>query len=110
DYKLYHRFFDLFELERFDDGLQFFHVEVNSISRGALYPAFAALRRGRSKAMCSTRSHSNAAMRMQSRIFCATKNGSSRGHRGDRGTPQKLKDHAYQGKMCRRARCSTSLR
>src|SRR5881396_2903091 len=69
DAKLGQRFFDLFELERFDDGFQFFHVEVNSVSRGALQPAFAAVRRGRSKAMCSTRSHSNSAVRMQSPIF-----------------------------------------
>jgi len=29
DPKLGQRLFDLFELERFDDGFQFFHVKVN---------------------------------------------------------------------------------
>src|SRR5438874_10389020 len=59
DAKLGQCLFDLLELERFDDGFQFFHVKVNSASRGTL----------QSKATRSTRSLSNAAMRMQSRIF-----------------------------------------
>src|SRR5438093_593817 len=61
DAKLGQRFFHLFELERFNDGFQFFHVEVNSAPRGAL----------QFNANGSTRSHSNAATRMQSRIFGA---------------------------------------
>src|SRR5438034_4034644 len=59
DAKLGQRLFDFFELERFDDGFQFFHVEVNSASRGAL----------QLKATRSTRSLSNGAIRLQSRIF-----------------------------------------
>jgi len=59
DAELCERFFDLFELERFNDGLQFFHVAVTLASRGAL----------QSKANRSTRSHSNCPTRMQSRIF-----------------------------------------
>jgi hypothetical protein len=50
DTKLGQRFFDLLELERFDDGFQFFHVKVNSASCGI----------SQSKAKCSTRSLSNA--------------------------------------------------
>src|SRR5262249_26520343 len=57
--KLRERFFDLFELERLNDGLQFFHVAITLESRGAL----------QSKATRSTRSHSNCLTRMQSRIF-----------------------------------------
>ncbi len=56
-------FFDLLELERLDDGFQFFHVKVTSASLGFL----------QSKAKRSTRSLSNAAMRMQSRIFLCDK-------------------------------------
>src|SRR5205823_12252187 len=74
DAKLGQRFFDLFELERFNDGFQLFHVGVNSVSRGALQPAFAAVRRGRSKAMCSTRSHSNNMKAMQASFSCPLKN------------------------------------
>src|SRR5207247_9236276 len=59
DAELGQRLFDFFELERFDDGFQFFHVEVNSASRGAL----------QLKATRSTRSLSNGAIRLQSRIF-----------------------------------------
>src|SRR4030095_10018311 len=59
DSKLSQRLFDLLELERFDDGFQFFHVRVNSASHGLL----------QSKANRSTRSLSNAAIRLQSRIF-----------------------------------------
>src|SRR5205823_1676887 len=61
DAKLCESFFDLFELERFNDGLQFFHVAVTLTSRGAF----------QSKANRSTRSHSNCPTRMQSRIFLA---------------------------------------
>jgi hypothetical protein len=53
------RFLNLFELERFNDGFQFFHVAATSGSRGAF----------QSKANRSTRSHSNCLTRMQSRIF-----------------------------------------
>jgi hypothetical protein len=56
--ELCERFFDLFELERLNDGLQLFHGAVNLASRGAL----------QSKANRSTRSHSNSPARMQSRI------------------------------------------
>src|SRR5205823_6739201 len=61
DPELSQRLFDLLELEGFDDGFQFFHLRVNSASRGIL----------QSKAKRSTRSLSNAAMRMQSRNFFA---------------------------------------
>jgi hypothetical protein len=69
--ELCERFFHLFELERFNDGLQFFHVAVTLASRGALQPARNALQTdtGGSKANRSTRSHSNCPTRMQSRIF-----------------------------------------
>src|SRR6266516_1651617 len=67
DAKLCQSLFDLFELEWFDDGFQFFHVRVNSASRVAL----------QSKANRSTRSLSNVAMRMQSRIFFADRCGSA---------------------------------
>jgi len=52
DPKLGQRLFDLFELERFDDGFQFFHVKVNSASRGI----------SQFKAKRSTGSPSNAAV------------------------------------------------
>jgi hypothetical protein len=58
DAELCERFFDLFELERFNDGLQFFHVAVTLASRGAL----------QSKANRSTRSHSNATVWMSSSV------------------------------------------
>jgi hypothetical protein len=52
DPKLGHCLFDLLELKRFDDGFRFFHVKVNSASRGIW----------QSKAKRSTRSLSNAAI------------------------------------------------
>jgi hypothetical protein len=54
DPELGQRLFDLLELERFDDGFQFFHLRVNAASRGILQP----------KVKRSTRSLSNAAMRV----------------------------------------------
>jgi hypothetical protein len=51
DAELGQRVFDLLELERFDDGFQFSHVKVNSVTRGLL----------QSKAKPSTRSLSNSA-------------------------------------------------
>jgi hypothetical protein len=55
DAELDQRLFDLLELERFDDGFQFFHLKVNSASRGLL----------QSKAKRSTRSLSNNIKAMQ---------------------------------------------
>src|SRR5437762_10305159 len=57
------RLFDLFELERFDNRFQFFHVGVNSASRGAL----------QSKAERGTRSHNNAERTMQASFFSWSK-------------------------------------
>src|ERR1700756_4550568 len=64
DAELCERFFDLFELEWFYDGLQFFHVAVTLASRGALQPGRNASQSDAdgSKANRSTRSHSNAAV------------------------------------------------
>src|SRR6266705_3394107 len=62
DAKFGERLLDLLELEGLDDRFQFFHVDVNSASRGAL----------QSKAKRGTRSLSNAAGRMQA-LFDAVK-------------------------------------
>jgi hypothetical protein len=51
DAELGQRLFELFEIEWLDDGFQFFHLKVNSASRGAL----------QFKGNRSTRSLSNAA-------------------------------------------------
>jgi hypothetical protein len=63
DAELCERFFDLFKLERFNDGLQFFHVAVTLASRGAF----------QSKATRSTRSHSNNPKPMQASISWSLK-------------------------------------
>src|SRR6266581_7673695 len=59
DAKFGERLLDLFELERLDNRFQFFHVDVSSASPSVL----------QLKAERGTRPHSNAAERMQSRIF-----------------------------------------
>src|SRR5262245_20419477 len=63
DPELGQRLFDLFELEGFDDGFQFFHVKVNSASRGLL----------QSNAKRSTRSLSNNMKPMQASSLCPLK-------------------------------------
>jgi hypothetical protein len=67
DAQLGKRFFDLFELEWFDDGFQLFHVDVNSGWCGALQPRRNASKSDAdgSKANRSTRSHSNNMKPMQ---------------------------------------------